>query len=246
MKTLKWSLLAVLLTGVGVSTAMLRTRSPHALSTDANERDSGLVRPEAVIDQFSPLPMAPVRKLTPAVPPPAAIRDMPADEIAPESANVRRVRADHVLAKVNDQAILLKDLVPLRTDEQDQSMTLEEYESRLNRAIEMELTFQAAADQGVDLTPDQKKRVNAIRHEHEAALQEYTKQGVTWSSVTQAQVELEQRLTSALLLQQKLVAMVADVAPAPDPAVQGRYEQARSDVLSGLRARGNISVSAEQ
>ena len=38
-----------------------------------------------------------------------------------------RVRADQVLAKVNDQAILLKDLVPLRADEQEQAMTSEEY-----------------------------------------------------------------------------------------------------------------------
>jgi hypothetical protein len=75
---------------------------------------------------------------------------------------------------------------------------------------------------------------------------EYEKQGVTWSSVTPAQVEFEKRLTSALLLQQNLVAMEAHVAPASDPGVQARYEQARSDVLSRLKAKGNISVSTAE
>jgi len=93
-------------------------------------------------------------------------------------------------------------------------MTLEEYESRLNRAIEMELTFQAAAAYGVNLTPEQKQQVAGIAQRHEATLQEYRKQGVTWSSVTAAQVDFEQRLTSALMLQQNLVAL--DVAPSSD------------------------------
>lgn len=122
-------------------------------------------------------------------------------------------------------------------------MTPEDYDSRLNRAIEMELTFQAAAAQGVDLTPEQKKRVDGVAQRHEATLQEYRKQGVTWSSVTPAQVEFEQRLTSALMLQQNLVAMEARVAPAADSGVQARYEQARSEVLSRLKTQGNISVS---
>ena len=66
-------------------------------------------------------------------------------------------------------------------------MTPEEFESRLNRAIEMELTFQAAAAQGVDLTPEQARQVNRIAQRHEAALGDYQKRGITWSSVTPAQ-----------------------------------------------------------
>jgi hypothetical protein len=168
---------------------------------------------------------------------------MPAADIASQSANMMRVRADRMLAKVNDQAILLKDLVPLRPDEQEQAMTLEEYQSRLNRAIEMELTFQAAAAQAVNLTPEQKKRVDGIAQKHEATLRACRLQGITWSSVTSPQVEFEQRLSSALLLQQNLVALEARVAPASNPDVQMRYEQARSDVLSRLKAKGNISLS---
>ena len=110
----------------------------------------------------------------------------------------------------------------------------------------MELTFQAAAAQGMDLTPEQKKRVEGIAQRHEATLREYTKRGGTWSSVTPAQVEFEKRLTSALLLQQNLVAMEAHVAPASDPSVQTRYEQARNEVVSRLKAKGDISVSTAE
>ena len=48
-----------------------------------------------------------------------------------------RIRADRVLARDNDQAIVLADLIPLQPNEQEQAMTLEEDESRVNRAIEM-------------------------------------------------------------------------------------------------------------
>ena len=243
MKTLKWSLVVVLVTGVGVSTVMLRTRSPRPLDMDTNEPTRAVDRNEAVVYQSAPAATAHVRKLPSAIPRTPDETAVPAADIASQPANVMRVRADQVLAQVNDRAILLADLVPPRPDEQEQAMTTEEYESRLNRAIELELTFQAAAAGGVDLTPEQKRRVNGVAQRHEAALQEYRKQGVTWSSVTPAQVEFEKRLTSALLLQQNLVAMQAHVAPASDSGVQARYEQARSEFLTRLRATGNISLS---
>jgi len=107
----------------------------------------------------------------------------------------------------------------------------------------MELTFQAAAAGGVDLTPEQKRRVDGVAQRHEASLQEYRKQGVTWSSVMSAHVEFEKRLTSALMLQQNLVGKGAGVAPASDPRGQAQYEQARSEALSQLRANSTISVS---
>lgn len=120
----------------------------------------------------------------------------------------------------------------------------EEYESRLNRAIEMELTFQAAAAGGVDLTPEQKRRVEGAAPRHEATLQEYRKQGVTWSSVTPAQVEFEQRLTSALMLQQNLVAREAKVKPSPDAAIQSRYEDALREMLSQLKSSASITTAS--
>jgi len=246
MKTLKWTLLVVLVAGLSVSTIMFLTRSPRPLdmdvkeATDGNERNPAVERNEAVADEATPLATALVRKLVPAIPLTRDQTAVPAADIASLPVNVVQVRADQVLAKVNDQAILLKDLAPLRADEQEQAMTVEEYESRLNRAIEMELTFQTAAAQGVDLTPDQKRRVEGVARKPEAALREYTKQGITWSSVTATQVEFEQRLTAALMLQQNLVALEVPVAPSSDANVQLRYEQTRSDVLSRLKAHGNI------
>ena len=247
MKTLKWSLLVVLVTGLGFSTVMLLTHSPRTQTIDANEeateRSQEAERNEPVVYQPAPVATAPVGKQASVVPLTPDKTDMPGTDMASQPANMVRIRADQVLAKVNDRAILLKDLVPVRADEQEQAMTSEDYESRLNRAIEMELTFQAAAAQAVNLTPEQKKRVDGLAQKHEATLQEYRKQGVTWSSITSAQLEFEKRLTSALLLQQHLVATEAQVAPASDPSVQVRYEQARSEVLSRLKAHGNVSIS---
>ena len=249
MKTIKSSMLAALVVGLGLSTVMLLTRSPRIQTayvneaTEANERSQEAEPNEPVVDQPAPVAPAPVRKLASTVPPTPDKTDSPAADIAWPPASGVRVRADRVLAKVNNQAILLKHLVPLQPDEQEQTMTLEEYESRLNRAIEMELTFQAGRASGVDLTPEQKKRVEGIVQKHQTALQEYSKQGVTWSFVTGAQVEFEQRLTSALMLQQNLVAIEARVAPASDAIVHSRYEQSRSEVLSRLKAQANISVT---
>ncbi len=252
MRTLKWSLWVVLVIGVSVSTVMLLTRSPQSHATDANEateaneRIQEAERNEPFVHRSAPVALVPVRKPASIVALTPDKTDATAADIASQPANAMQVRADQMLAKVNDQAILLKHLVPLQPDEQEQAMTPEEYESRLNRAIEMELTFQAAAARGVDLTPEQKRRVAVISQKHQAALQEYSKQGVTWSSVTAAQVDFEQRLTSALMLQQNLVGTEAHVAPASDANVQLRFEQARSEVLSRLKAQGNISVSTAE
>jgi hypothetical protein len=238
MKTLKWSLLLVLVLGVGISAVMLRTRSPHPPVAVGNEPNQTV---EAV--GSSSFAIAPVRQSTAT----AWLRRGKSDSLVVDipsvSAELVRVHVDKVLAKVNERPVLLKDLVVLRADEQEQTMTQEEYESRLNRAIEMELTFHAAAAQGVDLTPQQKKQVDGIAQKHDLTLREYQKQGITWSSLTTAQLEFEKRLTSALLLQQNLVAMEANVAPSSDPNVQARYEQARGEVLSRLKASNNITLS---
>jgi hypothetical protein len=165
--------------------------------------------------------------------------DLP--EVAREPAHALRVPAELVLAKVNGKYIRLKDLVPLEA-QTEQIMTPAEYASRLNRAIEVELTFAAAAVQGVALTDEQRRRLDSIAQKHEATLQEYRKQGITWSSLTAAQLEFEQRLTAALMLQQNLVASEAGVVPSSDPGIQLRYEQALREILERLKASEKISV----
>ena len=237
MKIRKSILLGSLVTILFLCATVVLTRRPRPVEPAVNvpERAEGIVQP--------PTPSVPVARIVPAAPaiPSAAVVDLP--EVAREPGHTVPLSAGGVLARVNGRPIELKDLVPLEARETARAMTPEEYDSRLNRAIEMELTFQAAAAQGVDLTPEQKKRVDGLAQRQEATLQEYRKQGVTWGSVTPAQVEFEQRLTSALLLQQNLVAAEAHVAPASDAGVQARYEQARSEVLSRLKAQSNISVS---
>ena len=193
---------------------------------------------------YQPSPSATVSVHKPARPIPRTPDKSyaPAPEITSEPANVVRVRVNQGLAKV--LAILLKDIVPLRADESEQAMTSEEYESRLNRAIEMELTFEAAAAQVVGLTAEQSKRLDRIAQKHEATFQGYRKQGITWSSLTAAQLDFEQRLTAALIWQQNLVASEAGVAPSPDAGMQARYEQALRAVLDRLKANANITLTS--
>ncbi len=82
------------------------------------------------------------------------------------------------------------------------------------------------------------------RRIHEAALQDYGKQGTTWSSVTAAQLEFEQRLTAALMLQQNLVAAEVGLAPAPDSILQARYEESLRLMLARLKSNADISTAS--
>lgn len=152
-----------------------------------------------------------------------------------------RVGAAQVLAMVNQTPLKLQDLMPVRPGETDKELTPEQYESRLQRAIEMELTFQTARAQGVELTTGQKQRVQQIAKGDKADLQHYKKYGLTWSSSSLEQVEFEQRLLTAQMLEQNLVARKAAVSPSPDPEMQARYEQARRELLDQLQASAKIT-----
>src|SRR6266511_3467093 len=100
MKILKWSLLAVLVTGLGLSTIAFLIRSPRPLdvdanqATDANERNQAAEQDQPEVYQPAPLAPVPVRKLAPVIPLTPDKTDVPAADIAPEPANVVQVRAD--------------------------------------------------------------------------------------------------------------------------------------------------------
>lgn len=158
-----------------------------------------------------------------------------------QSVNPMRVSATQVLGRVNGKLIQLKDLVPVQPDKAEMSMTPEQYQSRLARAIEAELVFQEAGRQAVGLTPQQQQRLDKIAQDHEATLEEYKKQGIAWSSVGAAQLEFEKGLLSAQMLEQNLVAKKAAAAPSPEPALQFRFEQARRELLDQLQAGANIT-----
>jgi len=165
--------------------------------------------------------------------------DLPENPIP--SVNPMRLSATQELGRVNGKLIHLKDLVPVLPGESEKSMTPEQYDSRLARAIEAELVFQEAGRQSVGLTPQQQQRLDKIVQNHEATLEEYKKKGITWSSVGAAQMEFEKRLLSAQMVQQNLVAKKAAVSPSPDPAVQSRYEQARREMIEQLQASAEIT-----
>jgi hypothetical protein len=211
----------------------LRPESPTVFSNPATARA-----------QAMPGEIEPGARHTPARALPTAMphaQDLP--EAASEVATPMVLNSDDVLATVNGRKIQLADLIALGPGETEKTITSEQYESRLNRAIEMELTFQAARSQSVSLTAEQQKRLRRIERDHESRLREYKEQGISWSSVTSAQLEFEKRLMSALMLQQNLVAKEAQVAPSPNPALQARYEQAVRDLLARLKAAANITAS---
>ena len=66
----------------------------------------------------------------------------------------------------------------LTTDANEGTQVMEEYESPLNRAIEIELTFQAAAAQGVELTPEQNRRLARIAQSTKQYFRNTPKQGL--------------------------------------------------------------------
>lgn len=117
------------------------------------------------------------------------------------------VPGDRPLATVNNQPIILADLVPVRAGDQGKpvQMTSEEFQARLNQAIETEVTFQAAREQGVSLNDDQKGRLAAIRAQRQADIEHYRSQGMMWTSITDEQVNLTERYIEARMLQQSLL-----------------------------------------
>jgi hypothetical protein len=84
-------------------------------------------------------------------------------EIVVEQAPVvTKIRADQVLATVNNRPIMGRDLVPVSAGA-EQAMTHEMYGLLLNLAIERELIFQAAKTEGVELTQEQKNQIAEFR-----------------------------------------------------------------------------------
>jgi hypothetical protein len=147
---------------------------------------------------------------------------------------VLTVKPGQTLATVNGVPIMLDDLVPLPAEKlgSEQVMSAEMYRSLLNRAVERELTFQAAREQGVELTAAQRGRLADLR-----ARSEQREPGV-FDTVQHnpVNVEFEQRDAIGLLLQ----AALAEKAGVPSPhvtAAQVRdYYQQHSTELGALPA----------
>ena len=241
MKNTKMVLSVAVVATLALTVVVILSRQPQPENTvmesppKVEARDPSL----AAVENDLPAKPAAAPVVTPAAP--AVVVDLPETPIP--SVNPMQVSTTQILGRVNGTPIRLKDLVPVPPGEAEKSMTPEQYQSRLERAIEAELVFQEAERQNVGLTPRQQERVDKITQDHEATLEEYRQQGIEWSSVGTTELEFEKRLLSAQMVQQNLVARQSSVSPSPDPEVQSRYELARSDMLEQLMASADIATA---
>lgn len=178
---------------------------------------------------------------TPPTPP--QFVQVPGAEGQPATQGVK-LQAGQVLATVNQIPITVADLVPMPAGQADVTLDPAEYDARLTKAVQAEVTLQAARRQGVSLQPAQQDRIAAIAQRHADTLARYKEQGVTWSSVTPEQIALEERQVAASVLQQNLVLKQAGAGPSPDPALQAKYEAALRALLDQLQAGANIVKAA--
>ena len=200
-------------------------RLPLATSTPVNQRS---VSPPAK----GPGPQLPDQTL----------RDFPASS-SDETEHAPSIHLDsnQILATVNEVPIRLQHLLPLGPETKETWLTSEELDSRLKRAVDVEMIFQAARSEGVVLTEPQQMRVNGIGDDSKAELEHYQKFGMAWSSAFPEQDEFEKRLLTAQLLEQNLVSKKSTVGPSADPDTQSRYEKARLELLAQLQAKATIT-----
>jgi hypothetical protein len=157
-------------------------------------------------------------------------------EAPDDPGKVVTIRPGQVLATVNGVQITLKDLIPVRGDHAEAIMTEEEFEARLARAIDRELTFQAAANQKLELTPVQQASLDRIRADYDARLKDTA---VKWSSVTPEQIEFEVREMTARQFQATMVEAGTGIGPHITPAQVEQYYQ------NHLREYGELPSSPE-
>lgn len=226
MKTLKWIGWAgvVGLTALVVFLVLRPGPPPESVESPPLALESSNAPSAPVVSAPTQPAPAPRVAATPTAPRLETV--VPANGAAPVS--VVRVKPGQTLATVNGVAITLKDLVPLPAEKAgtDQLMSAEMYESLLNRAVEREVTFQAAQAQGVELTAAQRQRLANLRTRSEA------REPGVFDTVQQnpANVEFEQRDATGLLLQ----AALAEKAGVPSPhvtaaQVQAHYQQHLAD-----------------
>lgn len=145
------------------------------------------------------------------VPPPAV--DAVVLENAGTAAEVVRVNANQVLGTVNGVAITLKDLVPVAREKAgtDQVLSAEMFGFLLNRAVDRELTVQAARSQGVELSEEHRQRLS----EHQARSSKREDGVFDTLQHSSESTEFQQRDLSAMALQYSL----AEKAGVPSPHV---------------------------
>jgi hypothetical protein len=149
----------------------------------------------------------------------------------------RTVRSDQLLASVNGIPIRLQDITSLREGQTE--MTIEEdiFQAMLARAIDMELTFQAARGMGVELGQHQQALLDRVATQNEMNMNMPLYSGsIVYSSVTPEQIAFQDRLHAALSLQKNLMEQLLGIRAYPNVADIERYYQQHLDRYGPLPA----------
>ena len=133
---------------------------------------------------------------------------------------VVQIKPDRVLARVNGVAITLKDLIPLPKEKAatEQMLSAEMYDFLFNRAVEREVTFQAAQAQNAELTESQKQRLAELRAQSEH------RDAAVFDNLHQSSenLDFEQRDLAGVALQ----SVLAEKAGVPSPYVTSEQVEA--------------------
>jgi hypothetical protein len=183
--------------------------------------------------------LPPARAATKLVPVPPDLVEIKDDQDSVTGQGVR-LTAGRVLATVNQIPLTLADMVPVTAGQMEVVMEAEEYEIRMAKAVEAELTLQAARSQGVGLDLAQQERVTKIAQRHAETMAKMKEEGVTWTSVTAEQIAMQERQMAVNMLQQNLVKKEAGVWPSADPAEQAKYEAALRALMERLKSNAAI------
>ena len=225
MKTTRWLLLAVLVVaGLALATVYKsRIHKPEAgkpmAPPPAEPVPANMPEPQA---PEAPPPPAPLEEEAQAEPPPPIV--LPTVNLNPEM----------VLATVNGKDIHLGDLMV--TDpavDAERTLRADMYEDLLNRAIDRELTFQAAQARGVEIDPAQQGELEVIRADALArANAPYTLPGYD----AEAQAAFEVRERKAQLLQNALLGVTGRPSDNVTPEQVQEHYQAHLEEFGKLPA----------
>jgi hypothetical protein len=129
------------------------------------------------------------------------------------------VTAGQVLATINNRPIRGQDLVAMGANGQPVRTSPKMYKFLLARAVERELTFQAARTQGVTLDEEQQRRLEEVRAQREADLKSDLNgqfvQHLNLPGSVEDQIAFETRDAESRLLMNRL----AEQAGVPSPYV---------------------------
>lgn len=242
-KSSRWLLLAGVAAAIGGALVVSRPRGAVATAAPPAVETSGIATAAAVVANRPAEGIAPRRPDNHApsrageAPPQGQTRPqgiVPAQATQPE-ASPRTFRAAQVVATLNGTAIKGTDVVAFPAGRDEQSLEASSYDALLQRAVDRELTFEAAKKQGVSLTDPQRAQLDEVRKQAAA-------RGSTTPPFvpTRDEVNLEVRDAEANLLQTDLLAK-AGTPPPGSVEQQQSWAAKRRAMLDDLKAQASLS-----